>query len=568
MSANETKKNFITDIIAEHTESGRFEGKVHTRFPPEPNGYLHIGHAKSICLNFGIAEQYGGSCNLRFDDTNPAKEEQEYIDAIVEDARWLGYDWGDRLYYASDYFDQLYEMALELIQIGKAYVDELSQDEIRQYRGTLKEPGVESPYRNRPVEENLALFEKMRAGAFKEGEAVLRAKIDMTSGNINLRDPVMYRILDATHPRTDDKWKIYPMYDFAHGQSDSIEGITHSICTLEYEDHRPLYDWYLDNIEIFHPQQIEFARLELSHTVLSKRKLIRLVQENHVSGWDDPRMPTIAGLRRRGYSPEAIRQFCEDIGVGKVKGVVAFHKLEYHIRQALNKTADRVMAVLNPLKVVIENYPDDLVEELEAINNPEDEAAGTRRVPFSKTLYIERDDFMVDPPRKFFRLAPGREVRLRYAYFITCTDVIKDADGEIVELRCTYDPATRGGAAPDGRRVKATLHWVSAQHALRAEARLYDSLFTVENPEGDSQKDFTDFINPDSLRVVDPIFVEPSVRQAKSGDRFQFERLAYFVVDPDSTADRLVFNRTVALRDQWSKARKKGGGQARQKKRR
>ena len=566
MSANETKKNFITDIIAEDAESGRFEGRVHTRFPPEPNGYLHIGHAKSICLNFGIAEQFDGLCNLRFDDTNPAKEEQEYIDAIVEDARWLGYDWGDRLYFASDYFDQLYEMALELIQIGKAYVDELSQEEIRQYRGTLTKPGVESPYRNRPVEENLALFEKMRAGAFKEGEAVLRAKIDMTSGNINLRDPVMYRILDAAHPRTGDKWIIYPMYDFAHGQSDSIEGITHSICTLEYEDHRPLYDWYLDNIEIYHPQQIEFARLELSHTVLSKRKLIRLVQEKHVSGWDDPRMPTIAGLRRRGYSPEAIRQFCEDIGVGKVKGVVAFHKLEYHIRQALNKSADRVMAVLNPLKVVIENYPDDLVEELEAINNPEDEAAGTRRVPFSKTLYIERDDFMQDPPRKFYRLAPGREVRLRYAYFITCTDVIKDADGEVVELRCTYDPATRGGAAPDGRRVKATLHWVSAQHALRAEARLYDSLFTVENPEGDSQKDFTEFINPDSLRLVDPIFVEPSVRQATAGDRFQFERLAYFVVDPDSTADKLVFNRTVALRDQWSKARKKGGGQARKKK--
>ena len=566
MSANETKKNFITDIIAEDAESGRFEGRVHTRFPPEPNGYLHIGHAKSICLNFGIAEQFDGLCNLRFDDTNPAKEEQEYIDAIVEDARWLGYDWGDRLYFASDYFDQLYEMALELIQIGKAYVDELSQEEIRHYRGTLTKPGVESPYRNRPVEENLALFEKMRAGAFKEGEAVLRAKIDMTSGNINLRDPVMYRILDAAHPRTGDKWKIYPMYDFAHGQSDSIEGITHSICTLEYEDHRPLYDWYLDNIEIYHPQQIEFARLELSHTVLSKRKLIRLVQEKHVSGWDDPRMPTIAGLRRRGYSPEAIRQFSEDIGVGKVKGVVAFHKLEYHIRQALNKSADRVMAVLNPLKVVIENYPDDLVEELEAINNPEDEAAGTRRVPFSKTLYIERDDFMQDPPRKFYRLAPGREIRLRYAYFITCTDVIKDADGEVVELRCTYDPATRGGAAPDGRRVKATLHWVSAQHALRAEARLYDSLFTVENPEGDSQKDFTEFINPDSLRLVDPIFVEPSVRQATAGDRFQFERLAYFVVDPDSTADKLVFNRTVALRDQWSKARKKGGGQARKKK--
>ena len=536
MSENEAKKNFITAIIDEHNESGRFDGKVHTRFPPEPNGYLHIGHAKSICLNFGIAEQYGGSCNLRFDDTNPAKEEQEYIDAITEDVNWLGYDWDSRLYYASDYFDQLYEMAIELIQIGKAYVDELSQDKMREYRGTLNKPGKESPYRDRPAEENLELFEKMRAGKLKEGEAVLRAKIDMSSGNINMRDPVMYRILDAAHPRTGAKWKIYPMYDFAHGQSDAIEGITHSICTLEYEDHRPLYDWYLDSIEIFHPQQIEFARLELSHTVLSKRKLIRLVQENHVSGWDDPRMPTIAGLRRRGYSPESIRQFSEDVGVGKVKGVVAFHKLEYHVRQHLNKTADRVMAVLNPLKVVIENYPDDLVEELEAINNPEDESAGTRTVPFSKELYIERDDFMEDPPRKFFRLAPGREVRLRYAYFITCTEVIKDESGEIVELRCTYDPATRGGAAPDGRRVKATLHWVSAQHALQAEARLYDSLFTVEDPEADSEKDFTDFISPNSLRVVDPVFVEPSVRQAKSGDRFQFERLAYFVVDRDSTA--------------------------------
>ena len=567
MSENEAKKNFITAIIEEHNENGRFDGKVHTRFPPEPNGYLHIGHAKSICLNFGIAEQYGGSCNLRFDDTNPAKEEQEYIDAITEDVNWLGYDWDSRLYYASDYFDQLYEMAIELIQIGKAYVDELSQDKMREYRGTLNKPGKESPYRDRPVEENLELFEKMRAGKLKEGEAVLRAKIDMSSGNINMRDPVMYRILDAAHPRTGAKWKIYPMYDFAHGQSDAIEGITHSICTLEYEDHRPLYDWYLDSIEIFHPQQIEFARLELSHTVLSKRKLIRLVQENHVSGWDDPRMPTIAGLRRRGYSPESIRQFSEDVGVGKVKGVVAFHKLEYHVRQHLNKTADRVMAVLNPLKVVIENYPDDLVEELEAINNPEDESAGTRTVPFSKELYIERDDFMEDPPRKFFRLAPGREVRLRYAYFITCTEVIKDESGEIVELRCTYDPATRGGAAPDGRRVKATLHWVSAQHALQAEARLYDSLFTVEDPEADSEKDFTDFISPNSLRVVDPVFVEPSVRQAKSGDRFQFERLAYFVVDRDSTADKLVFNRTVTLRDQWAKAQKKGGGQARRKKR-
>ena len=407
MSDGDNSRNFITEIIDEHNESGRFNGVVHTRFPPEPNGYLHIGHAKSICLNFGIAERYGGLCNLRFDDTNPAKEEQEYIDAITEDVRWLGYDWDDRLYFASDYFDELYEMAVDLIRIGRAYVDELSADEIREYRGTLTEPGRESPYRNRPVEENLALFEKMRAGGFKEGEAVLRAKIDMTSGNINLRDPVMYRILDAAHPRTGDKWKIYPMYDFAHGQSDSIEGITHSICTLEYEDHRPLYDWYLDNIEIFHPQQIEFARLNVSHTVLSKRKLIRLVQEGHVSGWDDPRMPTISGLRRRGYTPAAIREFCDDIGVGKVKGVVALHKLEYHLRRRLNKTVNRVMAVINPLRVVIENYPDDLVEQMEAVNNPEDEAAGTRKVPFSKVLYIERDDFMEDPPRKFFRLAPG-----------------------------------------------------------------------------------------------------------------------------------------------------------------
>ncbi len=557
MADGESSRNFITDIIDEHNEKSRFNGAVHTRFPPEPNGYLHIGHAKSICLNFGIAAQYGGLCNLRFDDTNPAKEEQEYIDAITEDVRWLGYDWDDRLYFASDYFDELYEMAVDLIRIGRAYVDELSPDEIRAFRGTLTEPGKESPYRNRTPEENLALFEKMRAGGFNEGEAVLRAKIDMSNGNINLRDPVMYRILDAAHPRTGDKWKIYPMYDFAHGQSDSIEGITHSICTLEYEDHRPLYDWYLDNIEIFHPQQIEFARLNLSHTVLSKRKLIRLVQEGHVSGWDDPRMPTISGLRRRGYSPEAIREFCDDIGVGKVKGVVALHKLEYHLRQHLNRTANRVMAVINPLKVVIENYPDDLVEEMEAVNNPEDDSAGTRLLPFSKVLYIERDDFMEEPPRKFFRLAPGREVRLRYAYFITCTDVIKDASGEVIELRCTYDPATRGGSAPDGRRVKATLHWVSAQHAIKAQARLYDTLFTDEHPDSHRDVDFTEFINPDSLTVVDPIYAEPYLRGARAGDRFQFERLAYFVVDEDSTPEKLVFNRTVTLRDQWRQAQKK-----------
>jgi len=567
MADGESSRNFITDIIEEHNENGRFGGAVHTRFPPEPNGYLHIGHAKSICLNFGIAAQYGGLCNLRFDDTNPAKEEQEYIDAITEDVRWLGYDWDDRLYFASDYFDELYEMAVDLIRIGRAYVDELSPDEIRAYRGTLTEPGKDSPYRNRSPEENLALFEKMRDGGFNEGEAVLRAKIDMSNGNVNLRDPVMYRILDAAHPRTGDKWKIYPMYDFAHGQSDSIEGITHSICTLEYEDHRPLYDWYLDNIEIFHPQQIEFARLNLSHTVLSKRKLIRLVQEGHVRGWDDPRMPTISGLRRRGYTPEAIREFCEDIGVGKVKGVVALHKLEYHLRQHLNKTANRVMAVINPLKVVIENYPDELVEEMEAINNPEDAAAGTRLVPFSKVLYIERDDFMEDPPRKFFRLAPGREVRLRYAYFITCKDVIKDESGEIIELRCAYDPATRGGSAPDGRRVKATLHWVSAPHAIEAQARLYDTLFTVEHPDSDRNSDFTDFINPNSLTVVDPIYAEPNLRGAQAGDRYQFERLAYFAVDEDSTADKLVFNRTVPLRDQWRQAQKRARKAPRKKRR-
>ncbi len=564
---DEKSKNFITEIIDGHNESGRFDGQVHTRFPPEPNGYLHIGHAKSIYLNFGIAEQYGGRCNLRFDDTNPAKEEQEYIDAITEDVRWLGYDWDDRLYFASDYFDQLCEMAVELIQVGKAYVDELSPDEIREYRGTLSQPGIDSPYRNRTVEENLAHFEKMRDGGFNEGQAVLRAKIDMSSGNINMRDPVMYRILDAAHPRTGDKWKIYPMYDFAHGQSDSIEGITHSICTLEYEDHRPLYDWYLDNIEIFHPQQIEFARLNLSHTVLSKRKLIQLVQEGYVSGWDDPRMPTIAGLRRRGYTAEAIREFSEDVGVGKVKGVVALHKLEYHIRQDLNRRAQRVMAVINPLKVVIENYPDELVEEMEAINNPEDESAGTRKAPFSKVIYIERDDFMEDPPRKFFRLAPGREVRLRYAYFITCKDVIKDDDGQVIELRCSYDPETRGGSAPDGRRVKATLHWVSAQHAIQAEARLYENLFTEENPEGDPEIDFTAFINPNSMTVVDPIYVEPYMQNAQAGDRVQFERLAYFVVDEDSTAEKLVFTRTVTLRDQWRKAQKQGGKSAKGRRR-
>lgn len=558
MTDNEiTTSNFITDIIDEHMKSGRFDGKVHTRFPPEPNGFLHIGHAKSIFINFGLAERYDGLCNLRFDDTNPAKEEQEYIDAIIEDVKWLGYDWGDRLFFASDYFDDLYEMAVQLIKEGKAYVDELSPEEMREYRGTLTEPGKDSPYRTRPAEENLELFEKMKNGGFKEGEAVLRAKIDMTSGNINMRDPVMYRVLNAEHPRTGDKWKIYPMYDFAHGQSDSIEGVTHSICTLEYEDHRPLYNWYLDNIEIFHPQQIEFARLNLTYTVLSKRKLIRLVQEGHVSGWDDPRMPTISGMRRRGYSPEAINNFSEGIGVSKKNGVVEIEQLEYDVRQDLNKTSNRVMAVLNPLKVVIENYPDDLVEHMEAVNNPEDESAGTRTVPFSKVLYIEQDDFMEDPPKKFYRLAPGREVRLRYGYFITCTDVIKDDEGNVIELRCTYDPETKGGSAPDGRRVKATLHWVSADHAVEAEARLYNHLFTVERPDGDDEKDFTEFLNPESLVVLDPIYIEPSIKSAKAGERYQFERLAYFAVDPDSTDEKLVFNRTVTLRDPWKKIQKK-----------
>lgn len=567
MSENDTpKSNFITDIIDGHQESGRFDGRFQTRFPPEPNGYLHIGHAKSIYINFSLAQRYGGLCNLRFDDTNPAKEEQEYIDAIKEDVRWLGYDWGNRLYFASDYFDELYEMATQLIKEGKAYVDELSPEEMREYRGTLKKPGKDSPYRDRTAAENLELFEKMKNGGFKEGEAVLRAKIDMKSGNLNMRDPVMYRVLNAEHPRTGDKWKIYPMYDFAHGQSDSIEEVTHSICTLEYEDHRPLYDWYLNHIEIYHPQQIEFARLNLTYTVLSKRKLIRLVQEGHVSGWDDPRMPTISGMRRRGYTPEAINNFSEGIGVSKKNGIVEIQQLEYDVRQHLNKVTNRVMAVLNPLKLVIENYPDDRVEYMEAVNNPEDESAGKREIPFSKVLYIEQDDFMEDPPKKFYRLAPGREVRLRWGYYVTCTDVIKDDEGNIIELRCTYDPETKGGFAPDGRRVKATLHWVSAEHALTAEARLYNHLFTVEEPDKDPDKDFTEFLNPESMVVVDPIYVEPALKDAKPGERYQFERLAYFAVDPDSTDEKLVFNRTVTLRDQWAKIQK--GKQKKQKKNR
>ncbi|MEL7435715.1 MAG: glutamine--tRNA ligase/YqeY domain fusion protein, partial [Chloroflexota bacterium] len=493
--------------------------------------------------NFGLAEAYGGLCNLRFDDTNPAKEEQEYIDAIIEDVKWLGYDWDDRLFFASDYFDQLYDMAVQLIKQGDAYVDELSPDEIREYRGTLTEPGKDSPYRDRPIEESLALFEKMKKGDIAEGKAVLRAKIDMSSGNINMRDPVLYRILNAAHPRTGTDWHIYPMYDFAHGQSDSLEGVTHSICTLEYEDHRPLYDWLIEKLGIFHPQQIEFARLNLTYTVLSKRKLIRLVKEGFVKGWDDPRMPTISGLRRRGYSPASIRNFSEGIGVSKRDGIVEIQQLEYDVRQDLNAHSNRIMAVQDPLKMVITNYPEGQVEYMEAVNNPEDEAAGTREVPFSGELYIEQADFMEDPPKKFYRLAPGREVRLRWGYFVTCTDVIKDDEGNIVEIHCTYDPETKGGHAPDGRRVKATLHWVSAEHAVEAEARLYNHLFTEEVPDGDDEKDFTEFINPESVEIIDPVYIEPAVKSAKAGDRFQFERLAYYVVDPDSTDEKLVFNR-------------------------
>lgn len=547
--------NFIRAIVAEDVKAGKHGGKVITRFPPEPNGYLHIGHAKAICLNFGLAAEFGGHCNLRFDDTNPSKEEQEYVDSIIEDVRWLGFDWGDRLYYASDYFDKLYEWAVQLIKMGKAYVCDLSVDEIREYRGTLTEPGKESPYRNRSVEENLDLFERMRKGEFPDGSKTLRAKIDMSSGNINMRDPVMYRIKHEKHHRTGDKWCIYPMYDWAHGQCDSIEGVTHSICTMEYEDHRPLYDWFLDQLGIFHPRQIEFARLNLSHTVLSKRKLLKLVNEGYVNGWNDPRMPTLAGMRRRGYTPEAIRNFCERIGVGKKESLVDMALLEYCVREHLNKIAPRVMAVLRPLKVVITNYPEHKEEYLDAINNPEDPAAGTRKVPFSRVLYIERDDFMENPPKQFFRLAPGREVRLRYAYFIKCDNVIKDESGEIVELHCTYDPATRGGNAPDGRKVKATLHWVSAKHAIEAEVRLYDKLFTKEDPNDvEEGKDFTDYINPKSLEILKSCRLEPGLKDARPGDRFQFERLGYFCVDNvDSTHGNPVFNRIVTLKDEWAK---------------
>jgi glutaminyl-tRNA synthetase len=554
MTESPVPNNFIRDIIDEDLRSNRFQ-TVKTRFPPEPNGYLHIGHAKAICIDFGMAENYGGKCNLRFDDTNPVKEETEYVDGIMEDIHWLGYDWEDRLYYASDYFEQLYEYAVKLVKKGKAYVDHLSAEEIREYRGTLTEPGRESPYRNRTVQENLEWFQRMRSGELAEGECVLRAKIDMASGNINLRDPVMYRILHAEHHRTGNQWCIYPMYDFAHGQSDSIEEITHSLCSLEYEDHRPLYDWFLDELQIYHPRQIEFARLNLSYTVLSKRMLIQLVKAGHVAGWDDPRMPTLCGMRRRGYPAVAIRNFVDRIGVAKNESMIDISLLEFCVREVLNFSAPRVMGVLKPLKVVIDNYPENLVEELDAVNNPEDPSAGTRKVLFSRELYIEQDDFREDPPPKFFRLAPGKEVRLRSGYFIRCTNVLKDpGTGEILEVHCTYDPSSRGGYAPDGRKVQGTLHWVSVNHALNAEVRLYDRLFRKPDPtDVASGENFLDQLNDQSLEVLKDCKVEASLNAAQKGAVFQFERVGYFCLDPDTTSDLLVFNRTSTLRDTWAK---------------
>jgi len=586
--------DFIRTIVDEDNRTGKWGGRVHTRFPPEPNGYLHIGHAKSICLNSGIARDYGGKFNLRFDDTNPTTEEEEYVESIKRDVKWLGANWEDRLFFGSDYFDRMHEWAVELIKKGKAFVCDLNAEQTSKYRGTLTAPGRESPYRNRSVDENLDLFERMRRGEFPDGSRTLRAKIDMAHANMNMRDPVMYRVVHAHHHRQGDKWCVYPMYDWAHGLEDSIEGITHSICTLEFEDHRPLYDWFIDAInagrgpgsplgpKIHHPQQIEFARLELTHTVMSKRKLLELVKGKYVRGWDDPRMPTISGMRRRGYTPESIRRFCEMIGVAKFNSTVDFAKLEFCVREDLNKRAPRMMAVLRPLKAVIENYPDGQVEMLDAVNNPEDASAGTRKVPFSKVLYLEQEDFREVPPPKYFRLSPGVEVRLRYAYFIRCMSVVKDpSTGEVVELRCTYDPKTRGGDAPDGRKVKATLHWVSAAHALPCEVRLYDHLFTMEDPSevggapddradvaygggtgvsaapADNPLDWKSNLNPNSLEVVSPAWVEPSVRAAKPGEMFQFERVGYFCVDPDSTADNLVFNRTVTLKDTWAKIEKK-----------
>jgi glutaminyl-tRNA synthetase len=552
---SETPKasNFIRDIIISDLATNKFNGRVQTRFPPEPNGYLHLGHAKSTYLNFGLASEFSGKTNLRFDDTNPEKEEQEYVDSIIRDVEWLGWKW-DGLYYASDYFDQLYEWAIHLIMKGSAYVDDLSAEEVRQYRGSLTEPGKESPSRNRSIEENLDLFERMRAGEFPDGSRTLRAKIDMASPNLNMRDPVMYRILRATHHRTGDKWCIYPMYDYAHGQSDSIEQITHSICTLEFEDHRPLYNWFIEQLGIFPSQQIEFDRLNVTYTLLSKRKLLQLVQEGHVSGWDDPRMPTISGNRRRGYTPEALRNFCAAIGASKTNGIIELGMLEHFVREDLNKRAHRAMAVLRPLKVIIDNFPEGQLEHLEVVNNPEDPSAGTRDVIFSRELYIEQDDFREDPPKKFFRLSPGREVRLRGGYFIRCAHVIKDAAGAITEIHCTYDPETRSGNAPDGRKVKATIHWVSADHAVDAEVRLYENLFSKEDPNAvEEGKTFLDNLNPNSLEVLHNCKLERSLAKAESGDRFQFERLGYFCVDHDTTSERLVFNRTVPLRDTWAK---------------
>ena len=554
--------NFIRDIILEDLKTNKYGGRVQTRFPPEPNGYLHIGHAKAICLDFGLADEFGGKTNLRFDDTNPEKEETEYVESIMEDVKWLGFHW-DRLFYASDYFDQLYEWAVQLIKAGKAYVDDLSADEIREYRGTLTKPGKESPYRNRSVEENLNLFEGMRAGKFPDGSRVLRAKIDMAAPNLNMRDPVMYRILHAEHHRTGDKWCIYPMYDYAHGQSDSLERVTHSMCTLEFEDHRPLYNWFIRELGIFPSQQIEFDRLNLTYTLLSKRRLLQLVQEGHVSGWDDPRMPTLSGIRRRGYTPEAIRNFVGAIGVSKTNGVIELEMLEHFLREDLNKRAPRVMAVLRPLKVVIDNYPEGQVEEMEAVNNPEDPSAGTRKVPFSRVLYIEQDDFREVPPAKYFRLSPGKEVRLRYAFFIKCTGVVKNEAGGVVAVHCTYDPATRGGNnPPDGRKVKSTIHWVSAGHAVEAEVRLYDKLFAKEDPNKvEEGKDFSSNLNPNSLEVIRQAKLEPSLANAAVGNRFQFERLGYFCVDPDSKQGQPVFNRTVALKDTWAKIEMRTEGQ-------
>ncbi len=550
--------NFIETIINEDLKSGRFD-RVHTRFPPEPNGYLHIGHAKSICLNFGLAEKYNGLCNLRFDDTNPLKEDQEYIDSIIEDVRWLGFDWEDRLFFASNYFEQMYAYAEQLIQKGKAYVDDLSADQIREYRGTLTKPGIESPYRNRSVEENLDLFRRMRNGEFADGEKVLRAKIDMASGNLNMRDPVMYRIIHASHPRTGNAWCIYPMYDWAHGLEDSIERITHSICTLEFADHRPLYDWFLDELGVYHPRQVEFARLNLTYTVLSKRKLLKLVKEGYVTGWDDPRMPTIAGLRRRGFTPESIRDFSDRIGVAKSNTVVDIALLEHCVRDDLNKRAQRRMVVLDPLKVIIDNYPEDKEEDLEAENNPEDPSAGKRTLPFSRVLYVERSDFREDAPRKWFRLAPGKEVRLKHAYYITCNEVVKNENGEVVELHCTYDPESRGGWTQDGRKVRGTLHWVSAQHAVPVEVRLYEHLFLKEDPEEvEEGQDFTANINPNSLRVMSQALAEPDLKNARPGEHFQFLRQGYFCADlKDHAPEHPVFNRTVTLRDSWAKIEKK-----------